>query len=70
MLVNDPEPEISRIMMENTEWKEPEKAVSDTVEVLRKLKKENRKRKLFAELATETDPDKKMEILKEISFLK
>lgn len=70
MLVNDPEPEISRIMMENTEWKEPEKAVSDTVEVLRKLKKENRKRKLFAELAAETAPDKKMEILKEISFLK
>ena len=69
-LISEPEPEISRLMVERTNWNEPEKAVLDTVDALRKLKRENRKRKLHAELAAETDPEKKLTILKEISLLK
>ena len=70
MLAQEPEPEISRRMVEKIEWKEPERAVKDAVEGLRKLKIEKRKRQLRAALETEIDPDKKAEILKEISLLK
>ena len=70
MLNETPEPEISKLMVERNSWQEPEKAVIDSVTELRKLKKENRKRKLHAELAVETDPERKLSILKEISLLK
>ena len=70
MLSEDPEPEIGRLMVEKIQWQEPEKAVLDTVSELRKIKKENLKRKLRAELDTTTDPERKMQLLKEISLLK
>ena len=70
MLSEDPEPEIGRLMVEKIQWREPEKAVLDTVSELRKIKKENLKRKLRAELDTTTDPERKMQLLKEISLLK
>ena len=69
MLNEDPEPEIARIMVEKTDWKEPVKAVLDCIAEFRKVKKEVRKRKLHAALAVETDPVKRLEILKEINQL-
>ena len=70
MLNETPEPEISRIMVEKIEWQAPEKAVIDSVTELRKLKRENQKRKLHAALAAETDPAKRLEILQEINSLR
>ena len=70
LLNETPEPEISRLMVERVEWKEPEKAVYDSVFELRKLRIENKKKKLFAALASELDPAKRMELLTEISKLK
>ena len=70
MLNETPEPEISRIMVEKIEWQAPEKAVIDSVTELRKLKRENKKRKLHAALAAETDPAKRLEILQEINSLR
>ncbi len=70
MLNETPEPEISRLMVERVEWKEPDKAVRDSVCQLRKLRLENKKKKLFSALAAELDPVRRMEILTEISKLK
>lgn len=70
MLNETPEPEISRLMVERVEWKEPDKAVRDSVCQLRKLRMENKKKKLFSALAAELDPVRRMEILTEISKLK
>lgn len=69
MLNETPEPEISKLMVERNSWQEPEKAVIDSVTELRKLKKENKKRKLHAELAVEQDPARRLEILREINLL-
>ena len=70
LLAETPEPEISRLMVEHTSWQEPEKAVTDSVIQLRKLRIENKKKKLFSALAAELDPAKRMELLSEISKLK
>ena len=70
MLIETPEPEISRLMVEKQQWNEPEKAVQDSIAELRKLKRENQRRKLNAELAVENDPAKRLEILAKISKLK
>ena len=70
MLNETPEPEVSRLMVSRVEWKEPEKAVHDSVSQLRKLRVENRKKKLHSALAAELDPVKRMELLAEISKLK
>ncbi|MBO5991697.1 MAG: hypothetical protein J6R00_08615 [Lentisphaeria bacterium] len=69
-LAETPEPEISRLMVERTNWSEPEKAVHDSIIQLRKLRIENKKKKLFSALAAELDPAKRMELLSEISKLK
>ena len=69
-LAETPEPEISRLMVERTRWSEPEKAVHDSIIQLRKLRIENKKKKLFSALAAELDPAKRMELLSEISKLK
>ena len=70
MLNVNPEPEISRIMVENNTWCEPEKAVLDCVAELRKIKKERQKNKLRAELAVEKDDAKRMAILQQLNALK
>ena len=57
-------------MVEKQQWNEPEKAVQDSIAELRKLKRENQRRKLNAELAVENDPAKRLEILAKISKLK
>ena len=69
-LAETPEPEISRLMVGRIQWNEPEKAVHDSIIQLRKLRIENKKKKLFSALAAELDPAKRMELLSEISKLK
>lgn len=69
-LAETPEPEISRLMVGRIQWNEPEKAVHDSIIELRKLRIENKKKKLFSALASELDPAKRLELLAEISKLK
>ena len=69
-LAETPESEISRLMVGRIQWNEPEKAVHDSIIELRKLRIENKKKKLFSALASELDPAKRLELLAEISKLK
>lgn len=69
MLIETPCPEISRIMVKPVGFASPERAVTDAVAELRRIRKNSKRQALLEQLRTEQDNMEKLKILTQLSQL-
>ena len=69
LLIEHPEPEISRILTAPESWNDVARAVDDTVREFRRAKREQRRRKIKAELNKTDAPEKRGELMRELLAL-
>lgn len=69
MLIEHPSPEVSRAMLSRTKFTDPERALTEAYNELRRLRKKHELAILLEKLRTANDNDAKMEILSRIQKL-
>ena len=70
MLIESPDPAVSRVLVEHREFAAPEKALADSVAQLRRARSRESRAELLVRLRGTVDPAEKMAILKQISELR
>ena len=70
MLIESPDPAVSRVLVEHREFADPEKALADSVAQLRRARSRESRAELLVRLRGTVDPAEKMAILKQISELR
>ena len=70
MLIESPDPAVSRVLVEHREFADPEKALADSVAQLRRARSRESRAELLVRLRGTVDPAEKMAILKHISELR
>lgn len=70
MLIESPDPALSRVLVEHREFTDPEKALADSVAQLRRARRNKLRSEFLTMLRGTSDPTEKMAILKQISELR
>ena len=69
LLLESPCPEISALLVKNSRFAEPNRAVSEAIAELKRIRKQNRQQELLTLLRGESDAEKRLNLLMEISKL-
>ena len=69
LLIASPCPEISALMVKNSHFSAPTRAVTEAVAELKRVRQQNRQQELLALLRGENDAEKRLKLLMEISKL-
>ena len=70
MLIESPDPDVSRVLFERREFADPGRAFDDSVAQLRRFRGREARAGLLARLRGTTDPAEKMNLLKQIAELR
>jgi hypothetical protein len=70
MLIESPDPDVSRVLFERREFADSGRAFDDSVAQLRRFRGRETRAGLLARLRGTTDPAEKMNLLKQIAELR